>query len=156
MRAPARRLSAVAVLLLLTACAGLTVQPEPPRVSLADMRLIDASLFEQRYAMALRVQNPNPFPLRIAGLEYTLQVNGASFAHGVSEAQARIPAYGERVLNVNLVGSLGETLRQLRSLAGGRIHYALEGGVHLAGRSRRLPFRHSGELDLRSLGGDAG
>ncbi len=134
----------------LSACAALTGRPEPPRVSLADIRLVDASLFEQRYALKLRVQNPNAFRLPIDGLDYTLSLNGKAFAHGVSNAALSVPAYGESVITVSLISQLGDTLRQLRALSSGpgAISYSLDGGVHLGGRALTLPFSHIGEIDL--------
>ena len=80
-------------LLLLAGCAVLSPL-ERPKVSLAGLSLIDANLFEQRYALKLRVLNPNEVALPIQALTYDLELNDQVFGSGASTAAVTVPAYG--------------------------------------------------------------
>jgi len=61
-------------LISLAGCAGLFQHLEAPHVSLADVRLRDSTLFEQRYVLFLRIQNPNTFAIPVQGLQYNLWI----------------------------------------------------------------------------------
>ncbi len=136
-------------LALLTGCAGLAQRPEPPIVSVADIRMGDASLMEQRFVVTLRLQNPNDFALPLRGLRYDLKLNGHAFARGVSPAAVTVPAYGEKTLQVTVTSNLLSLFRQLQALSrGGPLKYSLAGSIGIANRHLRLPFKQSGELTL--------
>jgi LEA14-like dessication related protein len=62
-------------LVWLAAYSNLLERPEPPRVSLAGLEIVDANLFEQRYALRLRLQNTNDMTLSITGLDYEVFLN---------------------------------------------------------------------------------
>lgn len=133
-------------LLLLFACAGLPGAARPPHISLVDFQLAEAGLFEQRYVLLLRLQNPNPRDLGIRGMDYSLAFNGAEFARGVSDRKLVLPAYGEAMVPVELIGNLSSALRILTELRGESISYELTGGVTLGNSRTRLPFDYRGEL----------
>ena len=150
-------LSALALVLVLGAagCAGLYRYPDPPRVALAGIRLLDLGVFEQRYLLALRVQNPNRFELPIEGMSYTLDVNGSEFAHGVNNRKTTIPAYGEQILQVRVVTDLLGTLQQLHRWEEQhpqRFDYRLKGRIQLANAPVSLPFEYSGRISLSEPG----
>jgi len=68
-RAVALAGAALAAPLLLAAC-GSAGDPVPPLVRLADLRLMESSVFEQRFEIDLRIGNPNDFALPIDGLTF--------------------------------------------------------------------------------------
>ncbi len=74
----------LAIGLLLAGCAGLGKPLEPPRVSLADIRVEDFTGFETVFQIQLRVINTNDVDLKVKGIEAELEINGQSFAAGVS------------------------------------------------------------------------
>ncbi|HBP89051.1 MAG TPA: hypothetical protein DD706_15295, partial [Nitrospiraceae bacterium] len=51
---------------------ALSVQPESPEVLLVNITPLDATMFEQRLQVDLRVRNPNDFDLEVTGLDFTL------------------------------------------------------------------------------------
>jgi len=135
--------------LLLAACAGLGTRPEPPSLALSDLRLVDATLFAQRYLLELQVQNPNPFDLAIDGTACELLLNGQLFASGVSNQPVTVPRYGTGVLRVEATSTLVGLFRQLTELERSQaqsFRYQLRGHVSLKGS--RLPFDQSGEISL--------
>lgn len=143
------RLGWAGLVLLLAGCAGLTGPLEPPNVSLVDLRILDAGLFEQRYGLKLRLQNPNPLPMPITGMEYKVNLNDVDFGRGVSGAPTTVPAYGESVIEVEMVSNLFSLAQQVRDLQMGRgqgLRIGITGGVRLANRASELPFRIESEL----------
>ncbi|MBK7953510.1 MAG: LEA type 2 family protein [Candidatus Accumulibacter sp.] len=76
---------AVLSILLLSACAGLGGLAQKPEVSVAALNLVQMGLFEQRFALKLRIQNPNDVELRINGLSFEIELNGKSFITGLSD-----------------------------------------------------------------------
>ena len=145
-----RLLMALYAAALLAGCAGLGAYQESPRVSLVSIEPLDMTLLEQRYALGLRIMNPNAAEIPINGLSYTIEINQREFAYGVSRQTVTIPAYGEAVLEVEVVSNLLDVLRQLQSLQEDKpaaLGYRLSGKLSLANSSFRLPFDYSGELN---------
>lgn len=142
----------LAAVSLLAGCTLLRMQgAEPPRVSITSLTLTDLSLFEQRFAVGLRLQNPNEFPLPITGFDYTLALNGEPFATGVSDQSVTVPALGEGEVVVYVSSNLLDTLDQFRRWQQDPpevLDYALTGRLSLADVPVRLPFEYTGQVDL--------
>ncbi|MCB1961187.1 MAG: LEA type 2 family protein [Rhodocyclaceae bacterium] len=153
---PIRRRCLLALLVLaLGGCASLPLSMQPPEVSVADLRLIEAGLLEQRFGLSLRVLNPNDVDIPVEGLRFAVELNGKPFARGVSGAAVTIPRLGEAVLEVEAVSSLAGMLRQLRAFGAERqrIDYRIAGELVTGGLRAAMPFERSGEIDLSDLGG---
>lgn len=125
-----RRLSA----LLLAASLGVAVagcaslDGEALRVSLAGIGIVDSTLFEQRYTLTIRLQNPSEREVRIDGLAYDLIVNGRLFARGVSDRTVVVPRFGEQTIDVTAVGTTGAIIRQALDIGQRtRVDYRLVG-----------------------------
>lgn len=132
-------------------CAGFGNIETPPRVNLVDMRPVEMTLFEQRYRVALRIQNPNDAPLEVTGMDYTIDINDQKFADGVSDARFTVPPYGESVVEVTLTSSLVRLIEQFRQLDRREklvIDYRISGRMSIAGLPTGYPFRHEDSLDL--------
>lgn len=137
--------------LILTGCAALSLRP--PSVTLAHLEVIEAGLFEQRFAFKLRVLNPNNREIAIAGLSFAVEVNGQPFARGVSNEPVTLPALGEAILDVTAVSGLAVLLRQIdEAFRGGHgeMAYGITGRLVTADYGS-LPFTASGKLDLPRL-----
>lgn len=138
-----------AVLFLLGACAGFLATAEPPRLTVSGLKLVDVTLFEQKYQLKLRVQNPNPFDLPVEGLDFRLFVNGRPFASGVANQPVTVPAYGTQFVEVEGVGTVADVLGELLSLRKGlpdKLRYRLTGHVRLKNSPVQLPFDYGGDL----------
>lgn len=137
---------------LLTGCAAMQAPLEAPHVTLTDLRMLDMTLFEQRYGLKIRVQNPNPVELPITGMNFRLDVNDAELGRGVSDQRVTVPAYGEAVVEINLMSNLARIIDQIRGLESGKgqsLRYRLAGGLSLANRMGKLPFDYQGEFGQR-------
>jgi LEA14-like dessication related protein len=132
-------------------CAGIRMHTEPPYVSLVNMNILQIGIFEQRFLLQLRIQNPNDFALSISGMKYKLMINEKDFARGVNRHSVTLPAYGEEIVDVEVVSDLGSLLNQIRELGTGQIQtlsYRLSGSASLANSLIKLPFDYQGEVDL--------
>ena len=152
-----RRFVASILTLVMAGCATMAGLAEAPSVTVAGLELVDATLLEQRFAVKLRVMNPNDVDLPIRGVSFTLDINGHEFARGVGAREVTVPRYGEALLELNAVSSLSGILRQLDEARRGertRLTYRIRGRLDGAGIGG-LPFDRSGELSL-GLSGDGG
>jgi LEA14-like dessication related protein len=143
-----------AVLALLTVlvsgCAGLGAYREPPRVSLVSIQPKEMGMLEQRYGLQLRILNPNDTALPVTGMQYSLQINDREFAYGVSRQPVSIPAYGEALLDVDVVSNLLRVLQQLQEASTGKqesLKYRISGSISLENHLGKLPFDYHGELN---------
>jgi len=156
MRKRWRRLVVVALGLVVAGCSLLRLEgAEPPKVTLASLTPVTLSLFEQRFDVGLRLQNPNAFGLPIQALDYTLAINGEAFASGTSRTDLQLPAYGEKVVTVTVTSDLLSNLDQIRRWQReppDALAYRLSGRAHLADTPLRLPFEYSGSVALDAPG----
>ena len=140
----------------LAGCSGMPLRPDPPIISLAGLSPIEIGLFEQRYLVRLRIQNPNSYALPIARVSYKIEINDREFAHGVSRKGVTIPRQGEGVLELEVVSNLQALLAQLNSLMGAEspgLSYRLSGDISLVNRAFKIPFERE---DTVYLGGEPG
>jgi LEA14-like dessication related protein len=138
------------LLVTIAGCAGLPAGMEAPSITIADLSAGDVGVFEQQFNIKLRIQNPNTEDLRIDGIAFDLDVNGAPFAKGVGNQAVTIPRYGSGTMSVEAVSSLGGLIRQFSTLIQGEkpgFRYRVKGVVSIAGGSR-IPFERSGEFDM--------
>jgi LEA14-like dessication related protein len=152
-----RGVIAGALLLLVSACAA-GGDPVPPQVRLADLRLLESGLFEQRFEIDLRIGNPNDFDLPLDGLTFDLDVNGSDFARGFSDQRVTIPRLGEGTITVVATTTLIDVVRQMKLLAErGDLAYRLGGTAYLNSLARRsVPYESEGTFRLLDKDDDAG
>lgn len=147
------RVFLVTLLALLGGCATLSGL-EKPRVSLADLQLKDATLFSQNFRVGLRVENPNPFGVKLNAAEVNIDLDGQHFARGLSNQDVDLPGYGTSLVMVDVSTSMLGLARQLLNLpTRQRLPYQISGTLHLSrGAGLSIPFRQKGELDWNMLG----
>lgn len=124
---------------------------EPPRVSLVSIDPVDLQLFEQRFRVTLRVQNPNSRDITIRGLDYEIVVNDRVFAQGVSGKPVTVPAWGEETAEVEVVSTLQRVMEQFEGLgtrAEASIDYGISGHVNVDGIPVPVPFEYQDTLTL--------
>jgi LEA14-like dessication related protein len=144
-------------LLPIVLCVGLgacTAFPgrEPVQVNVVGVEPLEGQGLEVRFAVKLRVLNPNDTPVEFNGVFVALDVRGSDFASGVSDQQGTVGRYGETVLTVPVTVSATSMLKQLLNFAGGdrsKIGYQLRGKLAGVGFGS-VRFESSGEFDLPS------
>lgn len=150
----ARRLLSLAfsalLVMALGACAGLSGR-DPVRINLVGLEPIQGEGLELRFAVKLRVQNPNDTSIDYDGIALDLDINGAPFASGVSDQKGSVPRFGETVVGIPVSISAFSALRQAFNLAGeaklDNLPYALRGKL-ASGLFGTLRFSDAGKLSL--------
>jgi LEA14-like dessication related protein len=140
--------------LILVNCAGLGKPLEPPRVSLADIRVENFTGFETVFRIQLRVINTNDVDLNVKGLEAQLEINGRPFAAGVSNTPVKIPSFGTELVTVAVYSSVINMFKSVYGLhESEELKYRLNGKLRVAGDSTfatTLPFESAGEVTMSS------
>src|SRR5215467_902860 len=121
----------------LAACAGIGLR-EPLRVSLAGLESLPGEGLEMRFLAKIRVQNPNDTSIAYSGLSAELDLNGRSFASGVSDATGEIPRFGESVIELPLTVPVTAIVRQVLGF--------------ISGDRSRVTYRVRGFLSVGTLG----
>jgi LEA14-like dessication related protein len=133
----------------LAACAGFG-RHEPIRVNLAGLESIPGAGLEARFLAKVRVQNPNDASITYDGISAEVDLNGRSFAAGVSDASGEIPRFGESVIELPLTVPATAIVRQVLGLFTGdnsKANYRVRGFLH-TGTFGRQRFDSTGEIDL--------
>lgn len=144
-----RRGALLLALAPLAACASLTGR-EPLVVDVVGLEPLPSQGMEGRFALKLRVQNPNEAPVAFDGVSVNLDVRGTRLASGVSDVRGTVPRFGETVITVPITVPVTAMIRQAYGLATGdrtRVDYSLNGrlaGTGFGGTS----FSSKGELAL--------
>lgn len=111
-----RRLKAHAALLAslfaLAACAQFSPR-DPVRVDVAGIEQVPGEGLEVVLAVRLRVQNPNNTAIEYDGVAVELEVNGRSFASGVSDDVGTVPRFGETIISIPVTISAFDVARQI-------------------------------------------
>jgi LEA14-like dessication related protein len=145
---------------LMAGCAGLGKPLETPRISLANIQMLEASGMESAFLVQLRVQNPNEVDLDIRGVDCDVEINGKPFAYGMSNTPVRIPAFGSDTVPVKVYASVIDMVRGLLNLQGREdLSYRVKGRVHMSGGAflpASLPFESQGTISVKDLAGRRG
>lgn len=104
------------VLLSLSACA-LFPDRDALHINVVGIEPLQSQDLEVRFAVKLRVQNPNETAIDYNGVALDLEVNGRPLAAGVSDQQGSIPRFSETVLTVPVSVSAFSVLRQTLGLS---------------------------------------
>lgn len=133
-------------LLVATAgCASWFTKGEPPEVLVTNVTPLEATAFEQRLQVDLRIRNPNDFDLLVTGIDFTLTLNGKRLARGLSNKDITVSRLSDAVVSVQTSTSTFDVVRQLLSFSQKQdLSYEITGLLHL--KDGRLPFDNSGIL----------
>ena len=148
-----RALLVSGALALLAACASLPGGRDAPRVHVVGLDALPGQGLELRFAVKLRVQNPNDEPIDYDGIALDLDIDGKALATGVSDQAGRVPRFGEAVLSVPVSVSVFAAMRQALAVAEGarldKLPYALRGKL-AGGLFGTLRFTDEGTLSWPS------
>jgi len=148
----------LAFVLALTAALGITAgcaalqSRDPLQVTVAGVEPLQGEGMELRLLVKLRVQNPNDAPVDYNGVALEMDVQGKTFATGVSDAHGSVPRFGESVIEVPVTVSAFRMARQAMGLmggkgTGGKISFELSGKLNGSGFSA-VRFQNKGEFEL--------
>lgn len=140
--------------LAMIGCAGVGTRLEPPRVSLANIKIEEVTGLETAFEIQMRVLNANDVVLNVKGIQADLDINGQPFATGVSNTPVEIPAYGSELVTVTLYSSVIKMFKSVYGLTESQeLSYHLKGKIRVSAGSgmlpSTLPFRSQGQVTLK-------
>ena len=123
--------------LVLTGCATVLPDLDPPKVTIENIRSLPAEGAGPRFEIALRIVNPNQMSLDIAGISYSMDLLGKEVISGVTNEVPVIEGYTEEVVTLEAGINLFEVLRLISGL----------------GRSNtdELDYRFEAKIDFNGL-----
>ncbi len=148
-----RRLQAVILSLLLLSLSACALFPnrDPVNINVVGLEPLPSQDLEVRFAIKIRVQNPNETAIDYNGIALDLEVNGHSLASGVSDQSGSIPRFSEAIVSVPVSISAFSVLRQTLGLSQTQtldnLPYVLRGKL-AGGLFGTMRFVDSGKLSL--------
>lgn len=122
---------------ILTGCAALTPQFDPPKVSLVGIRHLPSTGGTPNFEIKLNILNPNQEPLDIAGISYTITVLDKELIAGVANDIPVIKGYSAAEVALQAGFQPLELLRLIASLG--------------TNTTKTLDYRLSAKIDFRGL-----
>ncbi|WP_439135176.1 LEA type 2 family protein [Pseudomaricurvus sp.] len=101
---------------IVSGCASLSPDFEDPQVDVLSIKRIPSEDLEQRFAVGLRMTNPNDSELKLKGISYSLSIEGYKVASGVSADVPTLAPYGEARFSLPVSTSLLNSIRLLKHL----------------------------------------
>ena len=126
--------------------------PDPPELTLAGLKITDATIFETNATATLRVINPSPEPIEIQGASLKLIVDGHTMGRGLSNAQLQVEGLSTASFTAEFHINNASAIFRLRRIIEARVmDYAIRGKLYLgeaSGRKRVVRIDRSGHLDI--------
>lgn len=136
----------------LSGCALIKPSIERPTVVLESLQMLPTNGLSQRFNIGLRMANPNDRPLKIDGINYTLELNGYQLLEGVSNNIPEVDAFSEVTFDVQASTNMFEALRFINNFmggqAGGDLNYRLHANMSVAGLMQRISVEETGIVPL--------
>jgi LEA14-like dessication related protein len=138
-------------LLILSSCASITPDLDPPKVTLENFRALPAQGTAPRFEITLRVVNPNKQTLDIAGISYSVELLGKELISGVTNDIPVIAGYSEEVVTLEAGLQLFQLMRLLTSLgtnASDSLEYRFSAKIDFNGFVPTQRIEETGEITL--------
>ena len=152
LRLVALGLAAVTTLLLaaLAGCASMLPKLQAPTLVVTGVVIGGGNSQQQQIRLTFHAVNPNDRAIPIRSIECNLELEGAAFAQGMTDAAFILPALGEADFDLNVTANVNSVLAALVSGFGHHtVDYRVYGQVHLqGGMVRTIPFDQKGRVRL--------
>lgn len=129
--------SALLIFAILSGCASTKPEDyEKPTLHVTSLTMLPAEGLNQRFNIGLRVLNPNPDPLPLQGIYYTVSLEGFELLSGVNGDLGDVPAYGELTFSVTTSTDMINGVRLLHEL--------------MSNPREKLNYQFNAKLDLKN------
>lgn len=133
-----KRCSAVLLMLTLVACSSLAPNYEQPEVSITSFSLEPNSVgLTPQFNIGLRIINPNRTALPLAGMSYSVEIEGNRILTGANPDLPRIPGFGSADITIQASPDLFGSARLVNQL--------------LSSQKEQLAYLFRAKLDVGSL-----
>lgn len=120
---------------------------EEPKVSLDNVSLKDVTGSGATVIFGLKVDNPNPFALRVQALDYNVEIGGKPFSQGLIDEPTEVAANASSVVNVPVPVKYADLFSSaLDLIKAGKQPYRIYGKAKVS--YLNIPFSHTGDLEL--------
>lgn len=156
---PRLTIAIVTVAVLLAGCAGLRPGWETPTVTVKSVRAIPSQGMLPDFEIDLHVVNPNREKLKLAGVSYTVSLEGHELIQGVGNDLPVIEGYGEGDITLNASANLFAgvgLIRELMSSQKDTLSYSFEAKLDPGALRPSIRVRDAGEVSLSGVRGSAG
>ncbi|MBS3744781.1 MAG: LEA type 2 family protein [Wenzhouxiangellaceae bacterium] len=141
-----------ALAMFVTGCAGLGQDRELPTVSVQSFRAVPGQASGlPAFEIGLIVLNPNPEPLRLQGVSYSIRLDGEPLLDGVSNEMPVIEGYGQGTVTLNAAANFLGGIRLVNSLLRSprqTFEYDFTAKLDPEGFARDIHVTESGRIDL--------
>ncbi len=148
------------VLILSTACSNLDqamqlANIDKPTVSVSDTRITGISFDQAKLEFTLDVNNPNPIPVQLAGLDYNFLVNGQQLLAGEQREGVKIAANQTSQVKLPLVLKFADIFESVKNLSNSKtLDYSIKTDalidLPLMGITR-VPAEKTGQVPVPQL-----
>jgi len=119
---------------------------QPPKFNITEIAILQAELVNTRFRVALKIDNPNPFPIELSSFSYTLYGNGRFWADGAERNVLRIreksSLEGTIIMLMNFIDMDRNLLNQFTRLE--NVNYRFTGDVRVSTGVDYLPVFNDG------------
>ena len=140
--------------LILAGCATLSPDFETPAVQVVSVSLLPPEDLAPRFAIGLRVMNPNRADLPLKGAAYTVHLEDREIITGVTNDLPTIPGYGEAMVTLNATLNWMQGLELINDLALGPLNgvsYEVKVKLDVGTLLPAIHITDSGTLSLDNL-----
>lgn len=137
-------------LLLTQGCASLG-SLDSPELTLVNLELTEATVFETTLEVQLRIANPNPEPITFNGAKFKLTLEDRKVGRGMSPETVTIPRLATGVVSIPFHVNNATLLLRLKDILDTKsVRYGVQGTLYLERSlgSRKLKMKSEGQLDF--------
>jgi hypothetical protein len=148
-----RRTLALLPMFMLGACATMSPNYEQPTVNLSSFRALPSEGMTPAFEIGLRIINPNPSPLALEGVVYTISIEGHELVKGVGKDFPVIDGYSQGDITLTASANLLSGIRFIGDMmhaANDSLAYDFEAKLDLQGMYPSIRVSESGAFDLRA------
>jgi len=134
---------------LLAGCASMG--GEPPQVTLSNLEIVDATMFETTFKATVRITNVRPDPIQAKGMAIKLYLGGIKIGTGTSPEVLEVPALGSATTVLTIHVNNVAVLTRIKPILDTRVvDYAMKGKLYVDARwgTSSLKLQGSGRIDL--------
>lgn len=151
---PRLTIAIVTAAVLLAGCAGLRPGWETPTVTVKSVRAIPSQGVLPEFEIDLHVVNPNREKLKLAGVSYTVSLEGHELIKGVGNDLPVIEGYGEGDITLNasadLFAGVG-LIRELMSTQKNTVSYEFEAKLDPGALRPSIRVKDTGKVSLTGV-----
>ena len=139
------------MLIALSGCATMGSDYEEPTVSLTSFRALPSESMSPEFEVGLRILNPNPHDLELAGIVYTISLDGQEVIKGVGKDFPVIEGYSQEDVTLTAGVQLLSGIRLISRLMQNNtqtLHYEFNAKLDLTGMYPSIRVSESGEFNF--------